>query len=107
MGQKQSHGRYITTYPDKRIIQNRYGIVFTVQQQDPKILLLNYNVDKVDNILALLAMATTVVDALMSYYCFKNIKKVYLKMKYLEVKVTEDEHGSLNYRALDEGEGSI
>eukprot|EP00944_MAST-04C_sp_MAST-4C-sp1_P010639 g10639.t1 len=95
-----------TTYPDKRIIQNRHGIVFTVQQQGSlKSFSLITMLTKLTTSLALLAMATTVVDALMSY-CLKH-KKVYLKMKYSEVKVTEDEHGSLNYRALDEGEGSI
>ena len=95
-----------TTYPDKRIIQNRHGIVFTVQQQGSlKSFSLITMLTKLTTSLALLAMATTVVDALMSY-CLKH-KEVYLKMKYSEIQVTENVDGSLNYRALDQGEGSI
>ena len=95
-----------TTYPNKRIIQNRHGIVFTVQQQGSlKSFSLITMLTKLTTSLALLAMATTVVDALMSY-CLKH-KEVYLKMKYSEIQVTENVDGSLNYRALDQGEGSI
>ena len=47
-------------------------------------------------------MATTVVDALMSY-CLKHKEEVYLKMKYSEIQVVENNDGSINYRALDQG----
>ena len=33
--------------------------------------------------------------------------KVYLKMKYSEIQVVENNDGSINYRALDQGGGSL
>jgi len=95
-----------TKYPDQRTIQNRHGIVFTVLQQGSlKSFSLITMLTKLTTSLALLAMATTVVDALMSY-CLKH-KEVYLKMKYSEIQVVENNDGSINYRALDQGEGSL
>ena len=91
--------------PDKRSFESPWYYRYCTAARILKSFSLITMLTKLTTSLALLAMATTVVDALMSY-CLKH-KKVYLKMKYSEVKVTEDEHGSLNYRALDEGEGSI
>ena len=54
---------------------------------------------KLTTSLALLAMATTVVDALMSY-CLKH-KEVYLKMKYSEIQVVENNDGSISRAEFD------
>ena len=95
-----------TRYPDKRTIQNRHGIVFTVLQQGSlKSFSFITMLTKLTTSLALIAMATTVVDALMSY-CLKH-KEVYLKMKYSEIQVVENNDGSINYRSLDQGEASL
>jgi|EP00945_MAST-04E_sp_MAST-4E-sp1_P006991 hypothetical protein len=88
-----------TKYPDKRIIKNRHGIVFVVLQEgDLKSFELFTMLISTTTSLALLAMATTIVDAMMNY-CLKN-KDIYKKMKYAEIQVTENDDGSINYESI-------
>ena len=89
-----------TSYPKERVIKNRHGITFTVLQDGQ---LRSFSaitmLTTLTTSLALLAFATTIVDALMNY-CLKD-RELYRKMKYAEIHVEENQDGTINYEAIE------